>query len=217
MSNNEVHYHICEMHLRIKTCQVKITKCENMEANGECLQPATHGTCDNYECKITRRLDEMKIALEECKTDNAKLKALNTNYRLLFMTPLMTQEAFDKNRIDFSGIDSLIKQRRETYETCDITTILYLIELHKRIIDDYFQFVQEKLGKIQVDTLDKQKKKETAKAMASIEKAKEEAKAAKKEENKPKTPYEKMVRDYMKLGMPLEVAEKTVQAMGMKP
>lgn len=224
MSSEEKHFHVCEMNLRSKSCQVKILLCENMEVNKECHSPITFGICDSFECKLLKKLDDYQTLLEEANNDRAKQKQINTHFRNLLLQPTDIKDRIEKGTLDYAGIDSIIRQQRETYETCGVDTILFLIRMKQRMLEDYLLWCNEKIGKISIDTeVARRQKKENEKALQ----AEKERKAKEDKDRvttKPKTEYEKAVARYVKLfaaTMPekeaISKAEQIVQSLGMKP
>lgn len=219
---SEQHFHTCIMHKRIATCKVKyaVNDCEDLRINGECLTSDTmpYGHCGNFECQVTIEIDNYKMLLDKERGDNAKLKAINTQFRTLLLTPITADKLLEDSKIDLSGINALINRQKTTWEVCDINTILYLMEYHQKFAEAYAQYCTEKIGLVSIPKhKEKIKKFEDQKAQEALAKAKEQEKAQERASAKPKTPYEKFIAQYMKLGHTEESAKQVATMMGMKP
>src|SRR5882672_4917003 len=99
---------------RVKSCPGKeIQECENSGTEAECDITSTDHICSNYECKVTEKLDRYAQDLEISQTENAKLKASNTQFRVLMLMPDSAERLIKKNELDFSGIKGLINRHKQ--------------------------------------------------------------------------------------------------------
>jgi hypothetical protein len=223
MSTKITHNHInyCPMskvndigQSRVKSCPGKsILVCENDGSADSCEITSTEHICENYECKVTQKLDMYALDLELSQTENAKLKAINTQFRILMLMPDSAERLINKGELDFSGIKGIINRQRQSWESCDDTTILYMLEYHQKFSESYAQFAHERNSKIKVKELIADKaKQETKNAIKKIDAMKQEDKAAKAKLSE----FGKAVAGYVKIGMKEDRAKEIVRAMGIK-
>lgn len=210
---------------RVKSCPGKsIRECEQDCPENDCEITSTDIICDNYECQITKQLDEYKSLIEDVQAENAKLKATNTQFRVLMLMPTMAEKAIEDGKMDFSGIRGLITRQRPSWHSLNDTTILYMLEYHQKYAEAYSEFAHERNSKIKIKELVADKGRlETIAAASKLDAAKREA-AEKKAEQKKKeakeksklTDFQKNLEAFKKIGMKEEAARAQLLAMGLK-
>jgi hypothetical protein len=169
--------------------------------------------CDNHECRVTENLDYYAKELEKYQDENAKLKALNTQFRILMLMPSTAETLIEKGELDFSGIKGLISKQRQSWDTCDDTTILYMLEYHQKFAEAYGQFAHERNSKIRIkEVIAEKAKSETKSAIKKIDQMKAEV----KEKKEKLSEFGKAVAGYMKIGMKEDRAKEIVRALGIK-
>src|SRR4051812_37859773 len=73
---------------RVKSCPGKsIMVCDNPGTQDTCDITSTDHICDNFECQVLKRLDTVMQDLEDAHGEIAKLKRINTEYRLIMHMP----------------------------------------------------------------------------------------------------------------------------------
>lgn len=202
--------------VRVKSCPGKeIIPCENDGSEAECDITSTDTVCSNFECQVLARLDKVNLALEESKEENAKLKRINTEYRLIMHMPdsLTAERLIKKGEIDFSGIKGIINSHRKSWDSCDDTTLIYNCEFAQKIAEAYAQYIHERSSKINLKKVVADKGIEESKA--AIKKIDDDKEIARKAKLK-LTPYGKALADYMKIGMKEDKAKELLNAMGLK-
>jgi hypothetical protein len=199
---------------RVKSCPGKsILPCDNEGTEIECSITSTDFVCDNFECKVMANLDRYANDLEIAQTENAKLKAINTQFRVLMLMPDSAERLIKKNELDFSGIKGLIAKHKKSWESCDDVTILYMLEYHQKFSEAYAEFAHERNSKIRIkDAIADRAKAETKTAIKKVDSMKQEVKekAAKLSE------FGKAVAGFVKVGMKEDKAKDLVRAMGLK-
>lgn len=201
---------------RVKSCPSKsIIECENPGPENTCDITSTDHICSNFECQVLHKLDKVSLELEEARSDVAKMKRINTEYRLIMHMPdaVTSQRLIQKGEIDFSGINGVINSHRKSWDSCDDTTLIYNCEFAQRISEAYAQFIHERSSKINLKQVVADKgKEETKNAVKKIETMKIES-----QEKKAKlSEFGKAVAGYMKIGMKEDAAKAIVKAMGLK-
>lgn len=201
---------------RVKSCPGKsIVECENPGTQDTCDITSTNHICDNFECKVLHRLDSVQQELEDAKADNAKMKRINTEYRLIMHMPdaVTTQRLIKKGEVDFSGINGIINSHRPSWDYCDDTTLIYNCEFAQRISEAYAQYIHERSSKINLKQVVADKgKEETNNAKKKIDAMKAEV----KEKKEKLSEFGKAVAGYIKVGMAEDKARAIVKAMGLK-
>jgi hypothetical protein len=199
---------------RVKSCPGKsILPCDVDGPENECSITSTDYICDNFECRCLEKLDKYALDLEISQTENAKLKAINTQFRILMLMPDSAERLINKGELDFSGIKGIISRQRQSWESCDDTTILYMLEYHQKFSESYAQFAHERNSKINLKKVIADKATvETKKAIAKVDTMKQEIAKSKEKLSE----FGKAVAGYVKIGMKEERAKEIVRAMGIK-